>query len=970
MSAFLHSLRKVSSRRRRPESGEDSPILQRPLDAAGSEAAAVAKVSPYEDEDVIHEGYLEKHVTTLREGESVNEWSQRHLKLTTSRLLFSFDADGPIREDIFLEDIDILVSLGEDSEDKKPEKKTASTSSRGTRSAVLSGLEWDNGMRIYTEKYGRNMYLRATDKEHCKVWIDTIAAQRDARIEQIERLGQKTLAQRLRPRVAAVTDSMQFQTFVAVLLFLNFSLNIYEVEVKPAVGSSLEKSLELVDVVFTVFYVIELLLNLFVHWWREFVFNGWSVFDSICVISSVVGMVLTAVMDGKIDLSVIRSLRIFKIVRIFSRLKALQRIVTAITSTVYPLFNTFLIFVVVIAIYSVLASQLYGEIFPQRFGSFTAASLTMFQLSTGDGWLTDVVRPLMDLGYEQEGPTFNIIASIFFITFILFVMVVLINVAVAVLLEGFLSAISGMEASERAHESAVEYNKIAGPLDPLLATLANFHSEEHLSSQIALLFGFIDIDAGGSVTFEEFKQGVETIDSRPPMLVTREDFDSFTRGGTLLNQDLALDARAFDKCMRLQMRNYAQRLIAHQMTEAVRHQQSDSAEYFAHKVLISEMFKLANKVQSMAQDVHDIRAQHMGDGDFGADSQTTTPMSPARVQLHLEHDVDNDNLVQTAKVSGQSNGRIDGNQSEHWAEPTASTLLAMISELKTIALDTQSRVQRCEELLATIPVPDSSAALVPTFVGAITPGPSAGTKQDASSSPVDAHKGTSTSPVPVKSQEFVSDQRDSPNLVATLKSKSQPRSVASSIADHHPRDSAVGQGGVKFNPRAFAFGDLPFSSHYLSKESPLEYSRRLTPPRHQSLEAGGSTPASWIAGAQATHAALALQSRRTRQGGEAGDDMEGIKYGRARRNSPRIQPGQDHVNATMERISAGVNGKMGGASIDGTGTAAFKLPLRSSRTSGDAAAGQGGDGNVRSTLPTDGAGERGIDSFPTPSKWM
>jgi hypothetical protein len=42
--------------------------------------------------------------------------------------------------------------------------------------------------------------------------------------------------------------------------------------------------------------------------------------------------------------------------------------------------------------------QLYGDLFPERFGAFTTAALTMFQLCTGDGWMTDVVRPLMDKG--------------------------------------------------------------------------------------------------------------------------------------------------------------------------------------------------------------------------------------------------------------------------------------------------------------------------------------------------------------------------------------------------------------------------------------------------------------------------------------------------------------------------------------------------------------------------------------------
>ena len=945
-STFLNTLKRAASRRARTDDEGQAAVLQRPLDAAGSEASAVAKVAIDEKEAILYEGYLEKHVTAQREGESVQEWSQRYVKLTPTRLLFSFNEEGPVREDVALEDIDILVTLEEDAGkgDKNDGKKKEGGPGRGGRSSLLTGLEWDNGIRIYTAKYGRNFYLRSSDKAEGKAWMNAIETQRDNRVQEIARLGQKTWAQRWRPVIGRISDSMEFQTFVAVLLFLNFSLNIYEVEVKPPEGSELEATLESLDVAFTMFYVIELFLNLFVHWWREFLFNGWSVFDSICVLSSVVGMILTAAMDGKIDLSIIRSLRIFKIVRIFSRLKALQRVVTAITSTVLPLFNTFLIFVVVIAIYSVLASQLYGVILPQRFGSFTAASLTMFQLATGDGWLTDVVRPLMELGYEQQGPTFNIWASIFFISFILFVMVVLINVAVAVLLEGFLSAISGMEASERSYESAVEYNKIAGPLDPLLATLANFHSEEHLSSQIALLFGFLDIDDGGSISFEEFKQGVETIDSKPPMLVMQEDFDAFTLGGALCKEDGSLDVRSFDKCMRLQMRNYAQRLIAHQMTEAVRNQQNDSAEYFAHKVLISEIFKLANKVGTISDEIKDLSA---GGSGRTAGSQSNTPSSPARVQWQDKP------LVATMekRTAARHPGELDG----IGEDPTApladmQTLMAMISELKTISLDTQSRVQRCEELLAVrssphAPTVSGEAAKVssnhvptPLDLPSVKDGSNVsrttlrGRDAEFTSSPVDVRNqskqlSTATAGSSSPTRDQVGFQK---SPLSGPKSKSQIRPSGSSPG---------GANGTK--TRSFGFTDLPFSDIYSAARSPNE---------DRSLPMGRSIGADVRLGGVFSPGGITNQGRE----GDGGDD--GIKYGRARRaaSPARLEQQVSDINSAMDRMSVELNGRAERSRMARHQSGGTNTMISSER--GEVEGSQG--------MAPDIAG-----AFPTPSKW-
>jgi voltage-gated sodium channel len=137
------------------------------------------------------------------------------------------------------------------------------------------------------------------------------------------------------------------------------------------------------ETAFTGLYVFELAINLFVNWWRPFVSNGWSVFDAVCVISSLVSELMQFIGDGEMDLSMIRTLRIFKIIRLFSRLKSLQQVVMAITSTILPLCNTFLIYGVVLSVYSVVGTQLFGPVYPERFGVFSQAVLTMFQISTG-----------------------------------------------------------------------------------------------------------------------------------------------------------------------------------------------------------------------------------------------------------------------------------------------------------------------------------------------------------------------------------------------------------------------------------------------------------------------------------------------------------------------------------------------------------------------------------------------------------
>merc|ERR1719230_2200061 len=72
----------------------------------------------------------------------------------------------------------------------------------------------------------------------------------------------------------------------------------------------------------------------------------------------------------------------------------------------------------------------------EYYGSFTRALYTLWQVLTGESWSEAVARPLIFGMDETNSPSSNhIIASIFFVTFLMITSIVLINVVVAVLLE-------------------------------------------------------------------------------------------------------------------------------------------------------------------------------------------------------------------------------------------------------------------------------------------------------------------------------------------------------------------------------------------------------------------------------------------------------------------------------------------------------------------------------------------------------
>ena len=107
-------------------------------------------------------------------------------------------------------------------------------------------------------------------------------------------------------------ECVHAQTFVAFLLVVNFGINIVETEI-PDMSRETSNTFDSIDHAFTIFYVLELMLNLFVNWFWPFVTNGWSLFDTLAVTMSVIGALLNTIDPGHSnnDLSVIRSVRMY-----------------------------------------------------------------------------------------------------------------------------------------------------------------------------------------------------------------------------------------------------------------------------------------------------------------------------------------------------------------------------------------------------------------------------------------------------------------------------------------------------------------------------------------------------------------------------------------------------------------------------------------------------------------------------------
>ena len=100
-----------------------------------------------------------------------------------------------------------------------------------------------------------------------------------------------------------------------------------------------------INVLFTFAFTVELLFNLFGNWFSRFVLNGWNWFDVVIVSTSLTAYAMPTIPDWLVKL-----MRAFRVIRLFGRVKALKTMITAVTASIIPMMNAFVILIIVLGI--------------------------------------------------------------------------------------------------------------------------------------------------------------------------------------------------------------------------------------------------------------------------------------------------------------------------------------------------------------------------------------------------------------------------------------------------------------------------------------------------------------------------------------------------------------------------------------------------------------------------------------------
>ncbi len=243
-------------------------------------------------------------------------------------------------------------------------------------------------------------------------------------------LSARTDSNHWRKRLHIGLETPLVQRTIIVVILLNAI--ILGLETVPAVFSRYGELLTLLDRICLGIFVVELSLGILAMGPGRFFRDPWRVFDFV-----VVGI---ALLPATGPFSILRSLRVLRVLRLASASPRMRAVVSALLSAIPGLGSIGALLLILFYVAAVMTTKLFGPVFPEWFGSIGASMYTLFQIMTLESWSMGIVRPVL-----EEFPY----AWLFFVPFIITATFTMLNLFIAVIVDAMQSQAQAAHAQQR-----------------------------------------------------------------------------------------------------------------------------------------------------------------------------------------------------------------------------------------------------------------------------------------------------------------------------------------------------------------------------------------------------------------------------------------------------------------------------------------------------------------------------------------
>ncbi|KZN66471.1 voltage-gated sodium channel [Pseudoalteromonas luteoviolacea CPMOR-1] len=260
-----------------------------------------------------------------------------------------------------------------------------------------------------------------------------------------------TPSNNLMSKLTSVVEAKSFQNFlVAVILFNAVTLGLETTQF----GKDNALLLHKIDTVILLIFTLELLLKLIVYRLKFFK-SGWNCFDFIIVAISWI--------PAGGALSVLRAFRILRVLRLFSIVPQMRRVIGALGHSLPGMASVIGVLGIVFYVSAVLTTKLFGQHpdpnMQEWFGSLGASAYTLFQVMTLESWSMGIVRPTMELFPESW---------LFFVPFIIITSFAVLNLFIGIIVDAMQVMHDEEVKTEQMSATKEDIDRLEAKLDELL----------------------------------------------------------------------------------------------------------------------------------------------------------------------------------------------------------------------------------------------------------------------------------------------------------------------------------------------------------------------------------------------------------------------------------------------------------------------------------------------------------------------
>ena len=228
-----------------------------------------------------------------------------------------------------------------------------------------------------------------------------------------------------------VAESHRFQHFILMIILI--TAVIVGLETSETLVADYGWLFEVADTVVQTIFLIEIAVRLVAHWPRlgRFFQDGWNVFDLVVVVAALMPQAGGFAM-------VARLARLMRVTRIISAFPELRLIVSTMLRSIPSMGHILIMLGLLLYVYGVIGFYLFREYDPEHWGTLGAAFLTLFQMVTLEGWVEIQAAVLGEMPF----------AWVYFASFVLVAVFVVVNLFIAVVLNNLESAKIEFQAGE------------------------------------------------------------------------------------------------------------------------------------------------------------------------------------------------------------------------------------------------------------------------------------------------------------------------------------------------------------------------------------------------------------------------------------------------------------------------------------------------------------------------------------------